>query len=416
MNHTKISKILTALFAVIFCFGPAGLAELVGTAFTYQGRLLDTNQPADGPYDLQFKLYDSASDGNKIGGEVNLPETQVNDGYFTVELDFGSGVFNGNRRWLEIGVRPGDLNDPNIYTILSPRAELTATPYGLYSSSSGTIKLGAGSISVSVSSLSWQNAGTVAYNYMFTSEPVVLITGTNDGGCVGFLQPHAVNITNSSFDLLLANPTSQPCSGTYNYNWAAIGKVVDVFYTWYKDYDDDGYSDGTSYTGTGEPPFGYHLASELIATSGDCNDEDAAINPGAEDVCDGVDNDCDGQIDEGENNPGCTDYYLDLDGDGNGTGESKCLCQPDGLYSATNDSDCDDENAAINPGAEEVYNGVDDNCDGQIDEGCCPPDGTPCNDGNACTVNDMYQECICAGTDIFCEEGFHCESGICVPD
>ena len=48
----------------------------------------------------------------KLGADVNKPEVDVIDGYFTVELDFGS-VFDGNNRWLEIGVRPGDQNDPS---------------------------------------------------------------------------------------------------------------------------------------------------------------------------------------------------------------------------------------------------------------------------------------------------------------
>ena len=49
-----------------------------------------------------------------------------------MELDFGSDVFDGDARWLEIGVRPGDQNDPNIYTILSPRQKITPTPYAIY--------------------------------------------------------------------------------------------------------------------------------------------------------------------------------------------------------------------------------------------------------------------------------------------
>jgi len=131
MKHTKISKILLVLFAVVLCFGPVGLAEPMGTGFTYQGRLIDANQSADGRYDLQFKLYDANIDGNKLGPDVTRSEVSVNDGYFTVEMDFGN-VFDGNNRWLDIGVRPGELDDPNIYTTLSPRQKLTPAPYALY--------------------------------------------------------------------------------------------------------------------------------------------------------------------------------------------------------------------------------------------------------------------------------------------
>ena len=62
--------------------------------------------------------------------DVNKPEVDVIDGYFTVELDFGS-VFDGNNRWLEIGVRPGDQSDPCVYSLLSPRQKVTPTPYAL---------------------------------------------------------------------------------------------------------------------------------------------------------------------------------------------------------------------------------------------------------------------------------------------
>jgi hypothetical protein len=136
MNQTNISKILTTFFAVVLCLGPVGLAEPIGTAFTYQGRLIDANQVADGLYDFQFKLYDANSAGNKLGQDVNKPEVDVIDGYFTVELDFGS-VFDGNNRWLGIGVRPGVQSDPNIYTTLSPRQKITPTPYALYALNGG---------------------------------------------------------------------------------------------------------------------------------------------------------------------------------------------------------------------------------------------------------------------------------------
>ena len=134
MNNTKIFKTLITFFAVVLCFDPVGLAEPVGTAFTYQGRLIDANQAAGGLYDFQFKLFDSESDGNQLGADDNKLEVKVFDGYFTVELDFG-GVFDGNDRWLEIGVRPGDQNDPNAYSLLSPRQKVTQTPYALYAKS-----------------------------------------------------------------------------------------------------------------------------------------------------------------------------------------------------------------------------------------------------------------------------------------
>jgi hypothetical protein len=130
-----------------------GQAAPMGTAFTYQGHLYDNNEAADGLYDFQFRLYDGNDpcDSSRIGGDVNKPDVDVIGGYFTAELDFNDPcVFNGEARWLEIGVRAGDMNDPNAYTILSPRQKITPTPYALYSRSDSVAlhKYGEGNILV----------------------------------------------------------------------------------------------------------------------------------------------------------------------------------------------------------------------------------------------------------------------------
>jgi hypothetical protein len=138
METSRISKVLAVLFAVVLCFGPVGLAEQAGTEFTYQGRMMDSNQTADGLYDFQFKLYDRDSNGNQVGSNVNVADLDVIDGYFTAGLDFNdANAFRGDARWLQIGVRAGALSDPNGYTVLSPRQEVTPTPHAIYAQSSG---------------------------------------------------------------------------------------------------------------------------------------------------------------------------------------------------------------------------------------------------------------------------------------
>jgi hypothetical protein len=112
----------------------------VGTSFTYQGRLINDNIPADGLYDFEFKLYDSpeANAGMQMGRTISIRDLDVIDGYFAVELDFVDGepnVFNGDARWLEISLRPSELTDPNAYTVLSPRQRLNSTPYAMYAKS-----------------------------------------------------------------------------------------------------------------------------------------------------------------------------------------------------------------------------------------------------------------------------------------
>ncbi len=105
----------------------------MGTAFTYQGRLMDSNAPADGPYDLHFRLFDGPADGNQLGQSVSLDDQQVIDGYFAAELDFNNiDVFNGQACWLEILVRDGESSSLSDYVVLRPRQQVTATPYAIH--------------------------------------------------------------------------------------------------------------------------------------------------------------------------------------------------------------------------------------------------------------------------------------------
>ena len=118
------------------------------TAFTYQGRLMDSISPANGLYDFEFKLYDNPDPvfAARQGNTIDINDLDVIEGYFTAELNFGSDVFNGDARWLEIAVRPGDSNDPNDFITLSPRQELTPTPYALQTR--GIFVDGAGNVGI----------------------------------------------------------------------------------------------------------------------------------------------------------------------------------------------------------------------------------------------------------------------------
>ncbi|MFC1464963.1 MAG: hypothetical protein ACFLMY_08955 [Candidatus Brachytrichaceae bacterium NZ_4S206] len=110
--------------------GAEAALALMGTAFTYQGRLNSSGAPVNGACDFQFGLWDAASGGTQIGSTQTKTNVSVGAGYFTIpDLDFGSGAFNGDARWLAIAVRcPAGSGS---YTGLSPRQALTPAPYAL---------------------------------------------------------------------------------------------------------------------------------------------------------------------------------------------------------------------------------------------------------------------------------------------
>ena len=137
MKRRVLSTLFLALGLIVCQANPVS-AVPSGTAFSYQGRLTEAESSADGLYDFQFKLYDNVTDGNQLGNTIGKNEVNVIDGYFTVELDFGSDAFDGDDRWLEIGVQPGDFNGTGAYTILSPRQRVTPTPYAIYAKAAGT--------------------------------------------------------------------------------------------------------------------------------------------------------------------------------------------------------------------------------------------------------------------------------------
>jgi len=104
MNRKLFFTTIIALLAV-FISAATALAQ-GGTAFTYQGQLLDGGSPANGSYDFRFRLYNAVSGGGQVGSTLTLQDLVVSEGVFITQLDFGS-VFDGAALWLDIGVRPG---------------------------------------------------------------------------------------------------------------------------------------------------------------------------------------------------------------------------------------------------------------------------------------------------------------------
>jgi len=130
---------------------------------------------------------------------------------------------------------------------------------------------------------------------------------------------------------------------------------------YYSDVDGDHYGNPDEYVVACEPP-----SDEWVTLGGDCDDRDPAINPGAQESCNGIDDNCDGLVDEGVTTP----FYTDVDGDGFGGPESQVdACDAPSPDYIPEGGDCNDLDATINPGMEEVCDGIDNNCAGGIDEG-----------------------------------------------
>ena len=127
----KTTRILTSLFAWLVLTVIFGCAQAIAqqtTAFTYQGQLRDGGTNANGTYTMIFKLYDAVTNGNQIGSAITNSATLAN-GLFTVDLDFGAGVFNGSGRWLETIVE-GDKLTPRSQILAAPYAQYAMTPAG----------------------------------------------------------------------------------------------------------------------------------------------------------------------------------------------------------------------------------------------------------------------------------------------
>jgi len=120
-------KHLVVVIAILFW---TGIVSAQTSSFTYQGRLTDGGTAASGNYDLQFALFDSLSGGAQVGSTQTLNTVAVSSGVFTVSLDFGASAFNGANRFLEISARPAGSGT---FTLLSPRQQITSTPYAVRS-------------------------------------------------------------------------------------------------------------------------------------------------------------------------------------------------------------------------------------------------------------------------------------------
>ena len=126
IHRSRIKPLFLIYRALAWIFLGLGLQA---APFTYQGQLSLSGKPASGSFDLQVVLYDALTGGNNVGRTNIASALPVNQGAFTVDLDFGSNVFDGNPRWLEISARTNGASD---FTLLAPRQAINAVPYAQY--------------------------------------------------------------------------------------------------------------------------------------------------------------------------------------------------------------------------------------------------------------------------------------------
>lgn len=141
-----------------------------------------------------------------------------------------------------------------------------------------------------------------------------------------------------------------------------------VLQAFYPDNDDDGFGDLST---ANMPVLACTPPSGHVNNHSDCNDANPAINPASQEICNSLDDDCDLLTDDDDPSvTGQTTWYADADGDGfgNPTVHMAACVTPTGYVSDY--TDCDDNNASIHPMATEICNGLDDNCNGDVDEGC----------------------------------------------
>lgn len=163
------------------------------------------------------------------------------------------------------------------------------------------------------------------------------------------------NDCDDSNDTVFPSATEE-CDGLDNDCDGSIDNANDGY--WYPDEDGDGYGANQ------DPIIGCAPDNTYVSISGDCNDTNVDVNPFGIEVCDDVDNDCDGYTDEGLR----TTFYLDNDGDGYGdpnTTTDACVAPENHV---SNSDDCDDVDTGINPASTEICDFVDNNCDGVVDE------------------------------------------------
>jgi hypothetical protein len=133
-QNTEVNRRI--LFILLLFVSVALKSGAQGTAFNYQGRLNDSGMQANGSYDLRFAVYDAVTNGTRISDLLTNSAVAVSNGLFSVNLDFGAGIFAGNNAWLDLAVRATGVTN---FTSLSPRQPILPVPYAMFSTTASNL-------------------------------------------------------------------------------------------------------------------------------------------------------------------------------------------------------------------------------------------------------------------------------------
>lgn len=120
----------------VFALGLAGNVFAQGTAFNYQGQLSDAGAPANAPYDFRFAVFDAVTNGTQVSASLTNAAVPASNGLFNVTLDFGTNVFMGASRWLDIAVRAVGVTN---FTVLAPRQPVLPVPYAMFATTASNV-------------------------------------------------------------------------------------------------------------------------------------------------------------------------------------------------------------------------------------------------------------------------------------
>src|SRR5262245_51051844 len=177
----------------LFLMSQSAMAQT--TAFTYQGKLSDNGIPANGSFDLQVMLFDTATVGTGVqqGTTQTLTNVTVSGGIFTVQIDFGvcASCFNGSARFLEIAVKP---TSGSTFTTLVPRQLVNSTPYSIKSQNAAT----ADGLSVAcISCITSSQIGSVLGSSITGAIPIASLPP----GSGNYIQNTATQQSSSNFNI-----------------------------------------------------------------------------------------------------------------------------------------------------------------------------------------------------------------------